>query len=119
MPFEYSSSLVRVVDGDTIRLCVDLGFHVSIIETFRLARIDTPEINSKDAIEREKANKAKQFVISMFEKHNLSCIIKTEKPKNDKYGRWIAEIIFRDATDSINLSTLLVSEGLAVYKNYE
>lgn len=39
----YPASLVRVVDGDTYVLRVDLGFDVSYTATIRLADLDTPE----------------------------------------------------------------------------
>jgi micrococcal nuclease len=41
--YTYRARLVRVVDGDTVDLEVDLGFHCSIRERFRLEGIDTPE----------------------------------------------------------------------------
>lgn len=39
----YPASLVRVIDGDTYVLRVELGFQVSITVPIRLAGIDTPE----------------------------------------------------------------------------
>lgn len=42
-PTHYPASLVRVVDGDTYVLRVDLGFDVSYTATIRLADLDTAE----------------------------------------------------------------------------
>jgi len=52
----------RVVDGDTLDLEFDLGFKVSTRQRVRLARIDTPELRSKDRQERVRALKAKEYV---------------------------------------------------------
>ena len=42
--YNYKAKVVRVVDGDTVDLKVDLGFHISANERFRIKDIDTPEI---------------------------------------------------------------------------
>lgn len=42
-PTHYPAALVRVVDGDTYVLRVDLGFDVSYTATIRLADLDTAE----------------------------------------------------------------------------
>jgi endonuclease YncB( thermonuclease family) len=42
--YEYKvKRVVKVVDGDTVDLELDLGFHCSITERFRLKDIDAPE----------------------------------------------------------------------------
>ncbi len=40
----YSATVVRVIDGDTLELSIDLGFEVNRSGTFRLADIDCPEL---------------------------------------------------------------------------
>lgn len=42
-PMSYSAERLRVIDGDTFVLRVDLGFAVSITVPIRLAGLDTPE----------------------------------------------------------------------------
>lgn len=43
-PFYYKATLVRVIDGDTIDVDIDLGFSVWLNkQRVRLAGIDTPE----------------------------------------------------------------------------
>ncbi|MHA2055084.1 MAG: thermonuclease family protein [Candidatus Hodarchaeales archaeon] len=51
---------LRVVDGDTIVVNIDLGFHLYTEEYVRLAGVDTPEIFGKYA--EEKGKLAKLFV---------------------------------------------------------
>lgn len=40
---EYPATVVRVIDGDTIELDIELGMGVSIVRRARLRTIDTPE----------------------------------------------------------------------------
>ena len=50
--FEYQAQIIRVVDGDTIDVLIDLGFDMHVKERVRLAGVDTPESRTRD--DREK-----------------------------------------------------------------
>lgn len=107
--FVYKGLCVNVVDGDTIDILIDLGFGVYTKQRLRLARIDTPELNSSSEEERGKAKVSKQYVIDTA--LNKEVIINTTS--KDKYGRYIAEVFIED----VNLSDLLLSlEYAVVYK---
>jgi len=54
--FHYAAELLRVIDGDTIVVRIDLGFDTWRKETIRLRGIDTPEMDSKEG------KAARQFV---------------------------------------------------------
>ena len=42
--YEYAiKEVVKIVDGDTVDVIIDLGFNLSKKERIRLAGIDTPE----------------------------------------------------------------------------
>jgi micrococcal nuclease len=101
------NSVLKVVDGDTVDVSIDLGFSVTTIQRIRLAGVDTPETNTKDELERTIANEAKQFVVDWVSKQN-QMIIKTTK--DDKYGRMLGEI-FGDDGQTIN--QLLLEKGYA------
>lgn len=107
--YQYKATLLNVVDGDTIDMDVDMGFSVRIKQRLRLLGIDTPELNSKDPVEREKALQAKQFVLDTL-KIGGTYVIDTYK--DDKYGRLLAVIYLNKSIDS-TLNNLLVSSGLA------
>ena len=87
--YEYRARLVKVVDGDTVDLSVDLGFYMEGRLRFRLAEIDTPEIRGE---ERPEGLKAKAYVEEVLGKAE-DIMIRTEKA--GKYGRWIADIYYR------------------------
>ena len=104
MLYKYRAKLIRVVDGDTVDLQVDLGFNIFIRERFRFAGINAYEIST------EKGRLAKAFVERRFAENNNECIIKSEK--QDKYGRWLAWIYLTDSDKTLNEE--LVERGLAV-----
>ena len=52
--FEYKCKLVKVVDGDTVDVDIDLGFGVWLQnQRIRLYGIDTPESRTSDAEEKK------------------------------------------------------------------
>ena len=58
--YEYKvKEVVKVVDGDTIDVGIDLGFDLFKKERVRLAGIDTPESRTKDLAEKEMGLEAK------------------------------------------------------------
>jgi len=111
--YEYNAWAVRVIDGDTIELRVDVGFHIYVQKKFRLLGVDTPELRGGTVESKEKARAAKDFVEQIVA--NRPLLIRTEKP--DSFGRWLAKvfIVYRDKDDAIeDLSQLLISEGHGV-----
>lgn len=80
----------RVVDGDTLDLDIDLGFSMSIRQRVRLRDIDTPEIASKDAGDRERAKAARDFVAAWCSRQQQQITVETTR--DDKYGRMLAEL---------------------------
>lgn len=105
--YEYDiANVLKIVDGDTLDILVDLGFNIFHKERIRINRIDTPESNSKNELERKLALEAKDY---------LSNWIKTQKKlhiktiKDDKYGRMLGEIY----GDTECLNDLLIEHGYA------
>lgn len=109
--YVYKAKIINVVDGDTVDAIVDLGFHVNFEMRLRLADINTPELNSKILTERERAIRAKQFVIDFCAKSDNIVTINTIKDKQDKYGRYLAFIF--NGIDYNNVNMMLVENGLA------
>jgi micrococcal nuclease len=110
--YEYRvKKVVKVVDGDTIDVDIDLGFSVSFFSRVRLAGIDTPEsrtINLKEkALGLEVKEKLKKELAAAKD-----VVIKTEKPdSSEKYGR-ILGWVFLDGSD-VSLNQKLINEGYA------
>jgi len=92
--YQYKATLVKVVDGDTVDLAVDLGFDIVFNMRVRLNGIDTPEMHSPDPLERAKAILAKDHLSSLLVGKSLT--VNTHKDKKEKYGRYLADIMVGD-----------------------
>ena len=105
--FTYKAQLIKVIDGDTLDVLIDLGFNISVKKRIRLFGIDTPEIRTKDLIEKEKGLIVKNRLIEILSKSNNEFFIISHGV--GKYGRCLGELFIDDK--SINKQ--LISEGLA------
>jgi micrococcal nuclease len=110
--YEYRvKKVVKVVDGDTIDVDIDLGFSISFFSRVRLAGIDTPESRTTNLKEKALGLEVKEKL-----KKELAAakdvVIKTEKPdSSEKYGR-ILGWVFLDGSD-VSLNQRLINEGYA------
>lgn len=104
--YKYKAIVLRIVDGDTVDLDVDLGFKTRRKDRFRLEGIDTPEIRTKDKIEKA-AGLAAKARLAELTPVGSEVTVQTNKP--GKYGRWIATI-FKGDTD---INQQLLKEGHA------
>jgi micrococcal nuclease len=111
--YEYRTKVVRVVDGDTVDVDIDLGFGVWLRkERVRLYGVDTPESRTRDKEEKKYGLAAKDFLV---EKLGDSPILKTTKDGKGKFGRILGEFLVDDGegrTRSVN--DWLISEHHAV-----
>jgi micrococcal nuclease len=111
----YNARVLKVVDGDTIDVEIDLGFKIFSRQRLRLARIDTPEMNDPDPLKRARAQQARDLVM----KEVLGGPVVVDTKKTDVYGRWLAEVTYgaMDFPPPKNLSNVLLAAGLAdLYK---
>lgn len=115
--YEYRAKVLKVVDADTLDIQVDLGFKIFSEMRVRLARIDAWEVRGD---EREKGLAAKEYVLERLAAMDDDyLVIKTDKDKTGKYGRYIAEILVPEKTGELtNLNDELVKLGHAEYWEY-
>ncbi len=107
--FEYKCKLLRVIDGDTIDVDIDLGFGVWLRkQRIRLYGIDTPESRTSDDTEKIYGNAAKEFLIKWTGAGELT--IKTHKDAKGKFGRILGEIWTFDT----NINELMIERHHAV-----
>jgi micrococcal nuclease len=100
--YTYNAKILKVIDGDTVELLVDMGMHHWIRQRIRFTDIDTAELRSSCEAERVEAKRAKEFVenalafslkreTTLLEHLNHpDVIIKTEK--EGSFGRFIATV---------------------------
>ena len=117
--YEYRATIVKVVDGDTVDVDIDLGFGIVLSdERVRIAGIDTPESRTRDKVEKKFGLAAKARLKQLLGK---TCTLKTQINKNGedmkgKFGRILGDFDVYDVkTDSWQpVTKVLVSEGHAV-----
>lgn len=97
------AALVRVVDGDTAEIIIDMGNRIRWTQVFRLYGIDTPE-------RRQPGHGEATDRLTELLKRGLSRV-ETHKP--DKYGRWLAVLWVAVDGGELNVNETLVAEGLA------
>ena len=90
--YEYRIEIVKVIDGDTVDVNIDLGFGVWMKkQRIRLYGIDTPESRTRDLEEKKYGLAAKAFLTGMLD-DEAGIILKTYKDKEGKFGRILGEL---------------------------
>ena len=94
--YEYSCKIVRVVDGDTVDVDIDLGFGVWMHnERVRLHGIDTPESRTRDLEEKKFGLLAKDQVKHFLPEGSIQTLV-TVKDKVGKFGRILGKFKIED-----------------------
>lgn len=97
------AEIIRVVDGDTVELDLDLGWHIRYTARCRIVGINAPEMNT------DEGRRAKTYAETLlpagatvvFYSHSL-----------DKYGRPLGEITF--GPTSTHFGAAMLDAGHAV-----
>ena len=87
--YTYKAKLVKVVDGDTIDVTIDLGFDVSVKKRVRFEGINAPESRTRDLKEKALGLAAKDRVKAILEENSCFTLESTEI---GKYGRVLGKI---------------------------
>jgi micrococcal nuclease len=111
--YEYRCNVLKIVDGDTVDVDIDLGFGVWLKdERVRIMGIDTPESRTSDPIEKKFGLAAKDRLKQLLGK---TAILKTQVDKSGedmkgKFGRILGDFVVGEST----VTQILISEGHAV-----
>jgi len=106
--YEYKvKEVLRVVDGDTLDLEINLGFSISITSRIRLAGINAPETRTLDSGEKERGLLAKEWLKNELKDQELTIIT----IKEEKYGRMLGHLYTKNNPLTINERMIL--EGYA------
>ena len=113
--YEYRCKVLRVVDGDTVDVDIDLGFGIVLKdERVRIMGIDTPESRTRDKVEKlfGLASKArlKELVGGRSGPILKTQINKRGEDMKGKFGRILGDFIIGDKM----LTEILIEEGHAV-----
>ena len=115
--YEYRAKIIKIVDGDTADVDIDLGFGVVLTdERVRLMGIDTPESRTRDKVEKTFGLASKKRLKEILGK---TAILQTQINKNGedmkgKFGRILGDFQV-DIEGEPKLATqVLIEEGHAV-----
>ena len=108
--YEYKCKIVRIVDGDTVDVDIDLGFGVWMRnQRIRMYGIDTPESRTSDKVEKVYGKAATEFLVKWTNAGDLT--LKTFKDGKGKFGRILGELWYGGEH---NINQLLVDNHHAV-----
>jgi len=119
--YEYRCKVLKIVDGDTVDVDIDLGFGIVLkSERVRVMGIDTPESRTRDKVEKQFGLAAKKRLKEMLD-NKSGPILKTQINKKGedmkgKFGRILGDFtVYHAPTDSWRMVTeIMVEEGHAV-----
>ena len=107
--------IVKVLDGDTIDVTIDLGFDLYKKERVRIAGVDTPEKRTRDLEEKALGIDATNWLKEKLNetiKGDEELTIRTElKGGVGKYGRLLGWLYVGES--NISLNELMIEEGYA------
>lgn len=121
--YEYSATVLRVVDGDTLHVDIDLGFRFRFETIIRLYGINAPEMKTRRVAPEGVA--ARQFVIDWLVANATDVMVpatpihihgmwpvmlQTRKDRQEKYGRYLGIVV----ANGSNLNDAMVATGHAV-----
>jgi len=112
--YEYRCKVLKVVDGDTVDVDIDLGFGVWLHdERVRIMGIDTPESRTSDKVEKLFGLAAKARLKELLGKET---ILKTQVNKDGedmkgKFGRILGDFVTEDGR---MVTEVMIEEGHCV-----
>tara|TARA_R100000700_G_C3179519_1_gene156251 strand:+ start:5691 stop:6029 length:339 start_codon:yes stop_codon:yes gene_type:complete len=104
--WEYYAEVLRVVDGDTVDVRVDLGFNVHYKVRVRMHGINAPESRTRDKEEKIRGLAAKERLEQLIDGKRVTL----KSHGVGKFGRCLGEI----TVGSINVNAQLLKEGHAI-----
>ena len=110
------TKIVKVLDGDTIDVLIDLGFDLFKKERVRIAGVDTPEKRTRDLEEKalgiDATNWLKKKLEDTIAGDGDELTIRTELVGGmGKYGRLLGWLYINEETVSLNEQ--MITEGYA------
>ena len=109
--YQYKAKVVKIIDGDTIDVDIDLGFSVILAkQRIRLYGIDTPESRTRNKEEKVRGLISKGFLLDTCP---VDSYIKVVSHGKGKFGRILGEIYELD-NDEVSINQQMCDEAYAL-----
>ena len=111
--YEYKVKILKVIDGDTVDVDIDLGFGIWLRgERVRIMGIDTPESRTRDKVEKVFGLAAKARLKELLGGSGVlrTQIDKSGNDKKGKFGRILGDFVCGDNT----VAGIMIDEGYCV-----
>ena len=115
--YEYKVKVLKVVDGDTVDVDIDLGFGIVLTdERVRIMGIDTPESRTRDLVEKAFGLASKNRLKELL---SDEAILRTQVNKEGedmkgKFGRILGDFVCIKDGQTRMVTEVLIEEGHAV-----
>jgi micrococcal nuclease len=110
--YQYKVSVVKVVDGDTLDVNIDLGFGMTYKkQRVRMMGIDTPESRTRDKVEKLFGKASKKHLKKLLESAESISLISHDK---GKFGRILGEIYIHNDDAELNVNQKMIDDCHAV-----
>jgi micrococcal nuclease len=123
--YHYKAKIVKVHDGDTIIVDLDLGMYTTRKDIrIRFYGIQAPEIRGPEKVKGYAARDHLKMLLSVppftHFGHYREIIIQTIKDRTGKFGRLLGIVWLKryQANRWININKQMVRDGHAIIKNY-
>lgn len=112
--YDYNCTIVRIVDGDTMDIDIDLGFGIIMTsQRVRVAGIDTPESRTRDLVEKQfglaSKKRAEELLPIGSKQVLLSRLDRSGDVARGKFGRILGDFQIGDST----FAKIMLDEGQA------
>ena len=104
------NKVIKVVDGDTIDVMLDLGFDIMYKSRVRLFGIDTPGSRTSDKTEKKYGLMSKKFLQDELKSASKLSIKTYKGEETGKFGRILGDVF----VDGKSVNMKMVKEGHAV-----
>lgn len=109
--FTYQATVLRIIDGDTVDVDIDLGFSVWLKkQRVRMMGIDTPESRTRDKEEKVRGLLSKKKLTELCPAGSIVQLMTAKDKNKGKFGRILGTLV----VDGVDVNQWLIENNYAV-----
>ena len=108
MIYDYPGVVAEVHDGDTVRVCLDLGFGLYQVINLRIRDLHCPELHGSDRVQGEAARDYAKGLLPVFSSVRVRTYRTAGGHAVKSFDRYIADLTLADGRD---FASLMVAAG--------